>query len=267
MEARLENPTLFKKILDALRELVEEANIDCNETGLSLQAMDASHVALVSMHLNRKYFDSFECKTNTTLGVNLGSIQKILKCGDSDDVLTLKTNDESTELKFQFENEGRYFEFSMNLMDIDSEHLAIPESDPEASITMASTEFQKNCRDLTQFGDTVKISVRKNKVIFSLNGNTGNGAVTHSSFDSANDSKKVEIKYDSNEPLDLSFALRYLNFFNKAQPLSETVTLELSKDRPLLVKFELDDNAGYIKYYLAPKVDEDDEDEEGEAAE
>lgn len=262
MEARLENPTLFQKILDALCELVEEANIDCNETGLSLQAMDSSHVALVSMHLNRKYFDSFECKANTTLGVNLGSIQKILKCGDNNDVLTLSTNDESTELKFQFENEGRYFEFSMVLMDIDSQHLSIPESEPEASIKMSSNEFQKICRDLKKFGDTVKISVKKNKVTFSLTGSTGSGAFTLSSFDSAGDSKQVEVKSESNEPLDLSFALKYLNFFTKASPLSETVTLELSKDRPLLAKFELDDNAGYIKYYLAPKVDEDEDDEE-----
>lgn len=266
MEARLENPTLFKKILDALRELVEEANIDCNETGLSLQAMDASHVALVSMHLNRKYFDSFECKTNLTLGVNLGSIQKILKCGDTDDVLTLRTNEDSTELKFQFENGGKYFEFSMNLMEIDSEHLSIPESEPEASIKMSSNEFLKICRNLTQFGDTVKISVKKNEVTFSLNGNTGSGAAKLSSLEADGDSKQVEIKTDSSDPLDLSFALRYLNFFTRASPLSENVTLELSKDRPLLAKFELDDNAGYIKYYLAPKVDED-EDEEGEAAE
>ncbi|OHT09382.1 proliferating cell nuclear antigen [Tritrichomonas foetus] len=263
MEARLENPSLFKKTLDALRELVEEANIDCNETGLSLQAMDASHVALVSMHLNHKYFDQFKCSQTTTLGVNLGAIQKILKCGDSQDVLTLRTNEENTELKFQFENGGRYFEFSMNLMDIESEHLAIPDSEPEASVTLPSSEFQKICRDLTQFGDTVKISVKPKTVTFSLSGNTGNGAVTLSSFDSASDDNAVEIKCDTDgEPLELSFALRYLNFFTKAAPLSEKVTLELSNNRPLLVMFQLDDDAGYIKYHLAPKVDDEDGDGE-----
>lgn len=264
VEARLTNPQLFKKLLDALRELVEEANIDCNESGLSLQAMDASHVALVSMHLSSSGFDKFKCDQNTTLGVNLGSIQKIMKCGGADDVLTLKTNDERSELKFQFESSKseRFFEFSMALMDIDSEHLAIPDAEPEAAITLASSEFTRVCRDLTQFGDTVKISVNKKTVTFSVQSTTGSGAVTLSSFESADGDNKVEIK--CGEPIELSFALRYLNFFTKAAPLASNVKLNLSNERPLLACFELDDDAGFIKYYLAPKVDDEEENEDGE---
>ena len=264
MEACLENPVLIRKILDALRELVEEANIECNPSGLSLQAMDQSHVALVSLHLNQKYFDTFKCSDSVTLGVNLGSIQKILKCGDNDDKLTLKTNDDNTELNFLFENGGKYFQFSMNLMEIEADHLQIPEAEPDASVKMSSLEFQKICKNLTQFGDTVKIAVKPKSVTFSLSGNTGNGIVTLNSFDSAGDDKTIEISCQA-DSLELSFALRYLNFFTKASPLSDTVTLELSENRPLLVRFNLEDNAGFIKYYLAPKVDEDEG--EGEADE
>ena len=35
------------------------------------------------------------------------------------------------------------------------------------------------------------------------------------------------------EAVSLTFALRYLNFFTKATPLTDTVTLSLSKDAPL----------------------------------
>lgn len=262
MEARLENPALFRKILSALLELVEESNIDCSETGLSLESMDSSHVALVAMHLNNKYFDSYKCESNLTLGVRLDSIQKILKCGDANDVLTLKTDDEHTQLTFQFENSGRYFEFSISLMDIDSEHLVIPEIESEAVIKMPSGDFAKICRDLTQFGDSVKITVKPKTVTFSLSENTGSGAITLSSFDQASDGHPVEISYQGETPIELSFALRYLNFFAKASTLSESVILELSENRPLLVQFNLDDDAGYLKYFLAPKVDDDEEGQE-----
>jgi proliferating cell nuclear antigen len=261
MEGHLESPLVFRKILDALRELVEEANIDCNESGLSLQAMDASHVALVSMHLNSNHgFDQFSCSSNLTLGVNLASIQKILKCGESNDALTLRTNPENSELKFQFENPGRSFEFSMALMDIDSEHLAIPESEPDATVTLAAADFQKICKDLTQFGETVKITIAKKTVSFSVNGSTGSGTITLATFDSTKDERHVEIS--CNEKVELSFALRYLAFFAKAAPLSDNVKLEVTSDRPLVAFFEFPDDAGYLKYYLAPKVDED---EEGQA--
>jgi proliferating cell nuclear antigen len=258
MEARFEDPTTFRKVLDALRELVEEGNIDCNQSGLSMQAMDASHVALVSMHLNAKALDHFKCNQNITLGVNLASIQKILKCGDSKDVLTLKSSEETSELQFTMENSGRIFQFSMALMDIDSEHLAIPEADPEATITIPSSEFQRICKDLTQFGDSVKIQVTHKSVTFSVEGSTGKGSITLAMFDSTKGDKQIEITASSK--VELSFALRYLNFFTKAAPLSDTVRLDLSADRPLMAVFELPDDAGSIRYYLAPKA----EDEEGE---
>ena len=42
-EARLINGSILKKLLEALKDLVSDANIDCSEEGLSIQAMDSSH--------------------------------------------------------------------------------------------------------------------------------------------------------------------------------------------------------------------------------
>ena len=60
------------------------------------------------------------------------------------------------------------------------------------------------------------------------------------------------------EPVSLTFALRYLNSFCKATNLSTTVTLSMSKELPVVVEYKILD-VGYIRYYLAPKI-EDDED-------
>jgi proliferating cell nuclear antigen len=45
--------------------------------------------------------------------------------------------------------------------------------------------------------------------------------------------ESVTIKLD--EPVTLTFALRYLNFFTKASSLSDDVSLSLSPDVPLMV--------------------------------
>ena len=58
------------------------------------------------------------------------------------------------------------------------------------------------------------------------------------------------------EPVELTFALRYLNFFTKATPLSPTVTLSLSPEVPLMVEYDIE-SLGYVRYYLAPKIDEE----------
>jgi len=53
----------------------------------------------------------------------------------------------------------------------------------------------------------------------------------------------------------LSFALRYLNMFNKASSLCNYVKLMLACDTPLVVEYEIE-NMGSLKYYLAPKINE-----------
>ena len=58
------------------------------------------------------------------------------------------------------------------------------------------------------------------------------------------------------EPVTLTFSLKYLVNFCKAQPLSDRVRISLSSEVPLLVEYLLsnDKNSGHLRFYLAPKV-------------
>lgn len=71
-EARLVNSITFKKVLDAIKDLLNEASFDCSESGIQLQAMDNSHVSLVSLTLRSDGFDKYRCDRNLTMGMNLG---------------------------------------------------------------------------------------------------------------------------------------------------------------------------------------------------
>ncbi len=62
---------------------------------------------------------------------------------------------------------------------------------------------------------------------------------------------------DVDEPVSLSFAARYLNLFSKAGGLSGQVILNLSNETPLMVSYKLANNTGELKYYLAPKITEE----------
>lgn len=60
------------------------------------------------------------------------------------------------------------------------------------------------------------------------------------------------------QPVNLTFALKYLNNFAKATPLSPSVMLCMTQDVPLLVEYKISD-IGYLRYYLAPKMTESDD--------
>jgi proliferating cell nuclear antigen len=257
-EARIAEGALLKKLIEAMKDLVTEANFDCDASGISLQAMDSSHVSLVAMQLKADGFEHYRCDRNMSIGMNLASLSKILKCANNDDVITLKAEDDAEVVTFMFEspNQEKISDFELKLMEIDSEHLGIPETDYCAEVTMPGGEFQKICRDLTTFGDTATIAATKEGVKFSVSGDIGTGNVTVRQNAAAD--KEQQTLIELQEPVSLTFALRYLNFFTKATPMSDQVTLSLSKEVPLAVEYAVGE-MGHLRYYLAPKVDEDEE--------
>merc|ERR1711860_310072 len=204
-------------------------NFDCSEKGLQVQSMDSSHVALGSLLLRESAFADFKCDRPTSLGMNVDSLAKILKmCGPTDD---------------------------LKLMQIESEHMEIPEQHYKVTARLPSAEFQRICRDLKEFGETMQVKASKEGITFSVQGDAGGGNVMLKPREAEKAEERVALTV--HEPVTATFALRYLVNFAKAAPLSGTVELGLGPDAPLLVKYDLErsDN-GFMQFYLAPKIDE-----------
>lgn len=256
-EARLTQGGLLKRVLESVKDLVNDANFDCSSTGFSLQAMDSSHVSLVALMLRSDGFEHFRCDRTLSMGMNLSNMAKMLKCAGNDDIITMKAEDSGDTVTFMFESpsQERISDFELKLMDIDSEQLGIPDTDYSATIKMPSGEFQRICRDLSSIGDTVVVSVTKDGVKFSTTGDIGSANITVRQ-NTAVDKQEDQTVIDLQEPVTLTFALRYLNSFAKATPLSPFVILSMSKELPIVVEYRIAD-MGHVKFYLAPKIEDE----------
>ncbi|KAK6135811.1 hypothetical protein DH2020_030419 [Rehmannia glutinosa] len=248
-ELRLVEGGLLKKILESLKDLVNDANFDCSATGFSLQAMDSSHVALVAFLLRAEGFDHYRCDRNLTMGMNLGNMAKMLKCAANDDIVTIKADDGTDTVTFMFENpsQDKIADFEMKLMDIDSEHLGIPEAEFEAIVRMPSAEYARICRDLSSIGDTVVISVSKEGVRFSTRGDIGTANIVcrqNTSVDNPEDATVIEME----KPVTQTFALKYMSSFAKATPLANQVTISMSSELPVVVEYKIAE-VGYLSPY------------------
>ncbi|KAI0136687.1 proliferating cell nuclear antigen [Xylariales sp. AK1849] len=254
LEARLDQASTLKKVVDAIKDLVQDCNFDCNDSGIGLQAMDNSHVALVSMMLKAESFSPYRCDRNIALGVNLVSLTKVLRAAQSDDILTLKAEDapDSLNLLFESSENDRISEYDLKLMDIDQEHLGIPETEYAATISMPSAEFRRICTDLMAMSESVTIEASKDGVKFTANGDIGNGSVTLRSSQVL-EKPELGIQIGLTEPVALTFSLKYLVNFCKAVALSGQVKICLSNEVPLLVEYGMGGNS-YLRFYLAPKI-------------
>ena len=106
----------------------------------------------------------------------------------------------------------------------------------------------------------MKISASKDGVKFAVAGDMGTGSIVCKQNAGVDDDEDEQIVIKMDEEVSLTFALRYLNFFAKATPLAKSVSLKMSPDVPLVVEYTMEDDIGHIRFYLAPKI----EDEEGE---
>lgn len=100
----------------------------------------------------------------------------------------------------------------------------------------------------------VTIETSEDFVKFSVDGDTGKGSVKLEPNEGESRDTAVVVKCE--EKVNLSFALRYLNMFNKANSLSDKVDVHLSNEAPLTVNYGISDY-GHLKFYLAPKITED----------
>ena len=143
----------------------------------------------------------------------------------------------------------------IKLMDIENDQLGIPDTPYKCTIKMPSKEFERIVRDLQVLGDTCTISCSKEGVRFTVSGNIGTGNFLTRANATA-DNEKDRVIIDMEEPVELNFALRYLNFFTRATNLSDHVRIQMSPEVPVVVEYPINDS-GSMRFYLAPKIDED----------
>merc|ERR1711866_29922 len=175
----------------------------------------------------------------TSLGMNVDSLAKILKmCGPADS-LKVRWQNDADVVSFQCESgeDDRIADFDLKLMQIESEHMEIPEQHYKVSAKLPSSEFQRICRDLREFGETMQVKASKEGITFSVQGDVGAGNVMLKPREADKPEDKVSLTV--HEPVTATFALRYLVNFSKAAPLCGTVELGLGPDAPLLVRYNL----------------------------
>jgi proliferating cell nuclear antigen len=188
--------------------------------------MDNSHVALVSVKLHSDGFALYRCDRPIPLGVNLGSLTKVLKCAKDDDKCTLKATDDGDVLSLKYEahstptvifllgvfaylfpDADRVAEYDMKLMDIDADTLGIPDTEYDARVTMLAGEFTRIVRDLMSLGESVRIEVSKEGVRFASDGEAAQGNILLKQTDAAReryenygkDDEEDDVKEDSDD--------------------------------------------------------------------
>jgi proliferating cell nuclear antigen len=254
LELQTVQASAFRILVEALKEILTDANFEFDESGMKIVAMDSSHTVLVHLRLNANNFETFQCnRSKLVLGINLINLYKLMKIMGNNDTLSLKVeeNDIST-LHIIIENSEKNSttRFKLNLMDLHEENIEIPPPSFESVITMPSLDFQKICRDMHNLAEELEIKSIGNQLIFNCQGQF---ACQETCIGSSSNGLNF-IQNDKNKIVQGVYALKHLVLFSKCTNLCNSVELYLKNDFPLIIKYAVA-SLGEIKLCLAPKYE------------
>ena len=80
LEVQTVQAAAFRILIEALKEILTDANFEFDASGMKIVAMDSSHTVLVHLRLNSENFETYICnKSKLILGINLINFYKLMK--------------------------------------------------------------------------------------------------------------------------------------------------------------------------------------------
>ena len=160
LNIKTEQAGAFRILVEALKEILTEANFVFDDSGIKLMAMDSTHTILIHMKLEGNNFEYFHCPKKVVIGVNMLNFFKLIKTMGNSETLTLFIDDENeNKLGILINNSEKNSQtiYKLNLLDINDDNISIPPAEFETELSLPSSDFQKIIRDLSNISGTNSI--------------------------------------------------------------------------------------------------------------
>ena len=252
MYLRTVQSSAIRVLIEALKEILTDTNLEFDGTNIKVIAMDPSHTVLVHLKLDSDKFEKYYCPDKILLGINTLNLFKLIKALQNNDSLTLfveKNNTNQLGIRMENGEANQITQYKMNLMDLNQENINIPALEFESVITLPSSNFQKICRDMFNLSDNIEITTFGEQITFKCKGDI---ADQETSIGQSNSGGMNCVQNEnSNEIIQGMFSLKYLVLFTKCTNLSNSIELYLKNDYPLIIRYQVA-NLGEVKLALAP---------------
>lgn len=237
----------FRTLVEAIKDILTDANLEFDHTGLKIMAMDGTHTILVHLRLQADRFDEFHCPQKHVLGINMINFFKLVKTmSNNESIVLFMRKSDTTKLGIEIMNGEKQMvtKFALNLIELDVRPIAIPAVQFPSIITMPSTDFQKIIRDMHTLGEVVEIQSASQELVFRCKGDY---AEQETVFSIGQGTKT------STEIVQGNFFLKHLVLFTKCTSLCSDISLYLKNDYPIIVEYNVA-GLGEIKLALAPAL-------------
>lgn len=237
----------FKSLIECLKELLSEVNIDFIEgKGMRLVSIDPGRIGLLHLEVNN--IEYFYAKGIVTAGLSMLHLYRMIRSMTSGDFMEWRIyEDDIHRMEIELSNSERRTKTvnSIKLLDLDEVDYVIPQVEFDRVVSMPSSELSKHVREMATVSPYITIRGTRTTLEILAEGDMSSSHViiepTASGLNwrHSEDGDDIEGKY---------FA-KYIEKFTK-NSLANNVELFLKNNYPLIMRFEI--SIGCLRCCIAP---------------
>jgi len=244
------NKEKLSAILKAIATVTDEPNFQVGKEGLTLRAMDSSHVAMIDFKYASERLDTYLFDVEGSFKFSIEEMQKIIARAGKDDTITLETNPDTAKVTVTITGEYERI-FNLPLLQAeDGEEVPIPKLTWKTNVKTTVEALRKALGDVALVTDHVKILANTETVKFEGRGDLSQADITFTKGSDVLFSLESEYK---RKPTTAIYSLSYLEEFVKAVSKDTIANLSYSQDLPL--KLDVSNGLGTIIFFLAPRIE------------
>jgi proliferating cell nuclear antigen PCNA len=240
---------VFVAIFQLLKNWSTNINIHFQDTKLYIQSMDKSHICLANIEISKEWFTEYQQDSNTKISVDSSHLATILNYALKHDKIEFKFEDEAEPDKLYInflnkETNGSFDHFfEVPLIDFDEESLEIPDVVYDVEFSSNAKKISDLFSELLVFGSGLNIVCDENTLEFNSEGDSGKLKVN----------VPIEYSISEGEKINVSYSLSHLSKMCTSTKLSSNISISISSEYPMALKYDLGDDSNVI-FYIAPKV-------------
>ena len=245
MELILKDAATFKKSIEAISVLIDEAELVVKETGLELKATDPSQISMVDFEMPKTAFTKFESE-ETRLGLDLDYLNQVLSRAQAGDELKLELDDKKAFLTVSFKGKAER-SFQVPLIDISSSEVPNPKIEFDAELSINPSFLQNALKDAALISSHITLGCDAEKFFVKATSSKGNLNEEAKQDKDTLPELKVKNECKSMYPLD------YLQDMLKASSSTNNASVFIKSNAPIKISYPIGEAS--ITYFLAPRIE------------
>ena len=242
MRLELYNPSILKDTFEAIGHIIDECRMDFTSDGLTINALDKSHITFIMVDYDKSLFDSYDIEQPENLIIDTDKLMRIFKRCRNDDILFLETDNNNLTVKFNGESSRQ---FRISLIDEEYDTPVPPNIEYPVSIKLPNAIIKDSLDDSRLFGENIVFTTDEDYLHICSKNDAGFGDTHLRYLHGENINKSVRSGYSIEKLIDIF----------RASKVSKTCTISLGDDLPLTVMFEVPGERASISFLLAPRIE------------